>query len=92
MYGHKQSESFIDQFSIRLRARHTLEEPNKMKTFGKKNRFEGFSSKTFRKKSFQSFEIQNTSEKNCIDYLTSKILRKKIDLKVMTFAHGQVAP
>ena len=57
-----------------------------MKTFEKKNRFEGFSSKTFGKKSFWSFEIQNPSEKNRFDYLISKILRKKIDLKVMTFA------
>ena len=29
----------------------------------KKNRFEGFSSKTFGKISFRSFEIQNPSEK-----------------------------
>ena len=48
-----------------------------MKTFEKKNRFEGFSSKTFGKKLFWSFEIKNPSEKNRFDYLISKILWKK---------------
>ena len=39
-----------------------------------KNRFEGFSSEAFQKKSFLWIEIQNPSEENCFDYLRSKIL------------------
>ena len=40
----------------------------------KKNRFEGFSSEAFPKKSFLWIEILNPSEENCFDYLPSKIL------------------
>ena len=57
-----------------------------MKTFEKKIVLKVLVQKPSGKKSFWSFEIQNPSEKNRFDYLISKILRKKIDLKVMTFA------
>ena len=84
MNGHKESESSINQFATRIRARHTLEEHNKNL---QKNRFENFTSETFIKRSFWRFETHNPSGKNRFDYLTFKILQKKIVLKVMTFAH-----